>query len=176
MSFLVKQRRVDTCGSRSSTHRDAELVVGDEVADCHEIVAMWTWAARAQPSAPGVAVVAALGAEVPGLALRAFVDGVDLDGLGGSGCCPAAPGGLAAGVGAPSAASYGGETGPALPAHCRLGIVTHADHGLVLSGGGPQAATGTRCCQAVSSSYLVPVLRQLCRMPTSRFASCRSAA
>jgi hypothetical protein len=59
------------------------------------------WSARAEPAAPGVAVVAALGAEVPGLALRAFVDGVDLRGLGWSGCCPAAaPGGLAAGVGA----------------------------------------------------------------------------
>jgi len=46
------------------------------------------------------------GAEVPGLALRAFVDGVDLGGLGGSGCWRSAPpGGLAAGVGAPSAAS-----------------------------------------------------------------------
>ena len=39
-----------------------------------------------------------------------------------------------------------------------------------------QAAATFWCCQAVFSSYLVPVLRQPCRMPTSRFASCRSAA
>ena len=70
-----------------------------------------------------------VGAEVAGLALWAFVDGVDLGGLGGAGCCPpAAPGGLAAGVGAPTAASDGGEVGAALPAHCRRGIVTHAGH------------------------------------------------
>ena len=35
-----------------------------------------------------------------------------------------------------------------------------------------QAAAEIWCCQAVVSSYLVPV----CRIPTSRFASCRSAA
>jgi len=118
---------VSSPGRRKS---DAELLVGDEVADCDEIIAVWAWSARAEASAPGVAVVAALGAEVAGLALRAFVDGVDLGRLGGSGCCPpAAPSGLAAGVGTPSAASHGGETGTALPALCRRGIVTHAVHG-----------------------------------------------
>ena len=107
------------------------MVVGDKVADRDKIVAVGAWPARPKASAPGVAVVAALLAEVAGLALGAFVDGVDLGGLGWSGCCPAAaPGGLAAGVGAPSAASHGGEPGPALPAHCRLGIVTHAGHGV----------------------------------------------
>ena len=116
----------------------AVLVVGDEICDGNK-VAVRAWAARAQASAPGVAVLAALDAEVAGLALRAFVDGVDLGGLGGSGCGPAAsPGGLAAGVGAPSAASDGGETGSALLAHAaghRIGIVTHAG----CHGGGPFA-------------------------------------
>ncbi len=103
------------------------------VAHCHRIIAVGAVRARAEAPAPGVAVVAALGAEVAGLALWAFVDGVDLGGLGGAGCCPpAAPGGLAAGVGAPTAVSDGGEVGAALPAHCRRGIVTHAGHGGVL--------------------------------------------
>ena len=65
------------------------MVVGDEVADRDKIVAVGAWPARPKASAPGVAVVAALLAEVAGLALRAFVDGVDLGGLGWSGCCPA---------------------------------------------------------------------------------------
>jgi len=65
------------------------LVVGDKVAHCHRIIAVGAVRARAEAPAPGVAVVAALGAEVAGLALRAFVHGVDLGGLGGAGCCPA---------------------------------------------------------------------------------------
>ena len=48
--------------------------------------------------------------------------------------------------------------------------------GLVPMAVSRQAAATFWCCQAVFSSYLVPVLRQPCRMPTSRFASCRSAA
>ena len=81
------------------------MVVGDKVGHCHKIIAVGAVRARAEAPAPGVAVVAALGAEVAGLALRAFVHGVDLGGLGGAGCCPpAAPGGLAAGVGAPPTA------------------------------------------------------------------------
>ena len=89
------------------------LVVGDQVCDGNKIIAV---GGQCEPGPrrrhQGVAVVAALLAEVAGLASRAFVDGVDLGGLGGSaGCCPAAaPGGLAAGVGTPSAASRGGET------------------------------------------------------------------
>ncbi len=38
------------------------------------------------------------------------------------------------------------------------------------------AAGSSRCDHAVVSSYRVPVLRQPCRMPTSRLASCRRAA
>ena len=61
----------------------AVLVVGDQVCDGNKIIAVRAWAARAEAAAPGVAVLAALGAEVAGLALRAVVDGVDLGGLGG---------------------------------------------------------------------------------------------
>src|SRR5664279_1579928 len=122
-----------------------------QVCDGNKIIAVRAWAARAEATAPGVAVLAALAAEVAGLALRAFVDGVDLGGLGGSGCCPATPpGGLAAGVGAPSAASHGGETRSALRAYgrgCRLGIVTHDGHRRVLGSGwwGEGRGGGCRC-------------------------------
>jgi len=44
------------------------LVVGDEIFDGNEIVAVRAWAARAQLAAPGVAVLAALDAEVAALA------------------------------------------------------------------------------------------------------------
>ena len=48
----------------------AVLAVGDQVCDGNKIIAVRAWATRA---------------EVPGLALRAFVDGVDLGGLVGRG-------------------------------------------------------------------------------------------
>ena len=130
----------------------AVLVVSDEVLHGHNVIAVRARCARPDASAPGVTVLAALGAEVAGLALWAFVDGVDLGWLGGSGCCPASsPGGLAARVGAPSAASGGGETGSALRAdgrRCRLGIVTHAGHRGVAgsdSCGGVGRGGGCRC-------------------------------
>ena len=116
------------------------LVVSDQVRDGNEVVAVRAVSACAESAAPGVAVLAALDAEVAGLALRALVDGVDPGGLGGSGGRPAASeGGLAAGVGAPAAAAGGCEAGSALRAHaggCRLGIVTHAGHRCVLGSRG----------------------------------------
>ena len=87
-------------------------------------------------------------------------------------------------------ASGGGGVGAASSVRRQVGVPSgvawpgRMGHG---SGGGPgswetshadscQAAVLIWCCQAVVSSYLVPVLRRPCRMPTSRFASYRRAA
>ena len=54
---------------------------GDEVADGDGFVAVRAWCSGAEACAEGVAVGAALGAEVAGLAVGAGVDGVVAGGL-----------------------------------------------------------------------------------------------
>ena len=82
------------------------MVVVYEVGDGDKFLAVGARRAWAEFVAPGVAVGAALLAEVAGFALGALVDGVGFGGQDGSGCLSsAAPGGLPAGVGAPCLAA-----------------------------------------------------------------------
>jgi hypothetical protein len=102
------------------------LVVVDEVVDGDGFVAVGAGASGADFSAPGVAVVAALLAEVAGFAGWAFVDGGVFGGKDGAGCgLSSAPGGLSAGVGTPLPAAGRGERGAAHATRYRYGIVTH---------------------------------------------------
>lgn len=167
VSTLAGGGACGAAGFAGLTWQGSVLVVGDEVLHGHNVIAVRAGSARAEAPAPGVAVLAALGAEVPGLALRAFVDGVDLGGLGGSGCCPAAaPGSLPAGVGAPLAAARGCETRSALCADgrcCRLGIVTHADHRDVPGSGRCWCVWRGGCCRSGRGGPVVGRNRRRCR-------------
>ena len=89
----------------------------------------------AEAAAPRVAVVAALLAEVAGVAVRACVDGVgagddrfDRGGAGPSSCL------LAAGGGTEALTAFGFETGGAHRAGDRRGIVADADHAATSTG------------------------------------------
>ena len=55
--------------------RLGELFSGEEVADGHRFVAVRAQPARPEATAPSVAVVAALRAEVAGFTARALIDG-----------------------------------------------------------------------------------------------------
>src|SRR5487761_1670871 len=89
---------------------------GGEVADGNSLVAVRAGPAGSDTAAEDSAVVAALPAEVAGLAGRALIHGVvsgrqcgGQPGSHGLRAGVAAPAGLAAGIGAPAAPSGGGE-------------------------------------------------------------------
>ena len=125
--------------------------LSSEVGDGDGFVAVGAGAAGSDSLAPGVAVWAALLAEVSGFTVGALVDGGVLGGENGSGGgVAAAPCGLSAGVGAPLASSVGSERGLALGARYRRGIVTHACHG--------------RCCGVELVSLLAVVGRGFWRL------------
>jgi hypothetical protein len=115
--------------SLGDRRRRDELVGTEEIRNGDRLVTARTHAPGADPATPRVAVLAALFAEVAGVAEWADVDGVRaghqrLDG----GRAPPTPGALAAPGGAVTLAPLGDEGHPAGPTGNRRGIVAHGAH------------------------------------------------
>jgi hypothetical protein len=106
----------------------SELVWCEQVADGDRFFAAWAQPAGTDSTAPRVAVVAALFAEVAGVAAGAGVDGVGPgDDRLGRRRAAAAPCRLSAPCRTELLAALGLEAGPAEPAPCRRGVVAHGD-------------------------------------------------
>ena len=95
--------------------------------------------------------------------MRAFVHGVDLGGLGGAGCCPpAAPGGLAAGVGATNGGvrrryARRSRGGPARAPSSRYRYARWS-RGVLSAWGGRRVVVRCQACQDVSRDHDLTVL------------------